>query len=177
MPITQVNLSYQHDNMQARVEEVGIHRVVHRCSSNTQRRSPQMIPSRTVFNHRKWIYIELAITRARSCHGPLVYQPPSSAYEPSQSSNVFPISSLDAMPAILPPCLPNRDPSVGSVIRRCVFDLSFPFVYYPSYPRRIYFPFFSSFYSLRSQETCSLMSVCLSFLFLESEMKQQVASK
>lgn len=39
-----------------------------------------MIPSRTVFNHRKWIYIELAITRAHSCHGPLVYQPPSSAY-------------------------------------------------------------------------------------------------
>ena len=39
-----------------------------------------MIPSRTVFNHRKWIYIELAITRAHFCHGPLVYQPPSSAY-------------------------------------------------------------------------------------------------
>lgn len=80
-----------------------------------------MIPSRTVFNHRKWIYIELAITRAHSGHGPLVYQPPS-AYQSRASSNVFPISSLDASeptdpPSLLFPCLfPNEDPFVGSVI-------------------------------------------------------------
>lgn len=39
--------------------------------TSPMRRSPRMIPSRTVFNHCKWIYIELAITGAHSGMGPL----------------------------------------------------------------------------------------------------------
>lgn len=105
-----------------------------------------MIPSRTVFNHRKWIYIELAITRAHSDHGPLVYQPPS-AYQSRASSNVFPISSLGAseptllsllplLSSLFSPCLfPNEDPFVGSVIAysvRCflIFPTSSLFIYH-----------------------------------------------
>lgn len=54
-----------------------------------------MIPSRTVFNHCKWIYIELAITGAHSGMGPLCI---SSAPTPAARAraNVFPISSLRA---------------------------------------------------------------------------------
>lgn len=57
------------------------------------RRSPRMIPSRTVFNHCKWIYIELAITGAYSGMGPLCI---SRALTPVAvaRANVFPISSL-----------------------------------------------------------------------------------
>lgn len=103
-----------------------------------------MIPSRTVFNHRKWIYIELAITRAHSGHGPLVYQPPS-AYQSRASSNVFPISSLGASkppPSLL--SLPSQRGSFRSkrycLFRRCF--LIFPtssrsFIFY--FSRRIYF--------------------------------------
>lgn len=47
------------------------------------RRSPRMIPSRTVFNHCKWIYIELAITGAHSGMGPLCI---SSAPDTSRQS-------------------------------------------------------------------------------------------
>lgn len=112
-----------------------------------------MIPSRTVFNHRKWIYIELAITRAHSGHGPLVYQPPS-AYQSRASSNVFPISSLGAseptlltppLSSLFSPCLfPNEDLFVGSVIAYSVvafwsfLRLPCSFIIY-SLPRRIYF--------------------------------------
>lgn len=95
-----------------------------------------MIPSRTVFNHRKWIYIELAITRAHSGHGPLVYQPPS-AYQCRASSNVFPISSLGASePTLLLPLLssllayfPTRILSLEALlpIPSLLFDLSYVF--------------------------------------------------
>lgn len=47
--------------------------------------------------------------------------------ESSQSSNVFPISSLDAVPTILPPCLPNSDPSELEVL---FVVLIFPTIFY-----------------------------------------------
>lgn len=62
-------------------------------STSLMHRSPRMIPSRTVFNHCKWIYIELAITGAHSGMGPLCISPaPTSAAR--TRANVFPISSL-----------------------------------------------------------------------------------
>jgi len=52
-----------------------------------------MIPSRTVFNHCKWIYIELAITGAHSGMGPLCISPAPTPAARARA-NVFPISSL-----------------------------------------------------------------------------------
>jgi len=74
-------------------------------------RSPRMIPSRTVFNHCKWIYIELAITSAHSGMGPLCI---SSAPTPAARAraNVFPISSLRA---VLPYC---SSPSTLGIVAR-----------------------------------------------------------
>lgn len=54
-----------------------------------------MIPSRTVFNHCKWIYIELAITGAHSGMGPLCISPAPTPAARARA-NVFPISSLCA---------------------------------------------------------------------------------
>lgn len=56
---------------------------------------PRMIPSRTVFNHCKWIYIELAITGAHSGMGPLCISPAPTPAARARA-NVFPISSLRA---------------------------------------------------------------------------------
>lgn len=104
-----------------------------------------MIPSRTVFNHRKWIYIELAITRAHSGHGPLVYQPPS-AYERVEPAPMFsPFHpSMPCQPSSLL-AFPTEMPSFRS---RCYsssrFDLSSTtsrsFIIYYFSSRPIYLP-------------------------------------
>lgn len=62
-------------------------------STSLMHRSPRMIPSRTVFNHCKWIYIELAITSAHSGMGPLCISPAPTPAARARA-NVFPISSL-----------------------------------------------------------------------------------
>lgn len=88
--------------------------------------------------------------------------------ESRQSSNVFPISSLDAIPASLPPCLPNRDPSVPSVIRPRV--LIFPTT--SSHSFIIYLSTSNIFFQTSKlcfpalQEMCSFVFL---FFFLESE--------
>lgn len=127
-----------------------------------------MIPSRTVFNHRKWIYIELAITRAHSCHGPLVYQPPSSAYGSRGRAPMFspfhpsmpsqPLSLLAFPTEILP--------------FQVLFVLAFwSFLRLPPIhllsisPRRIYFSS-SKLCFPTFQEMCSFVFL---FFFLESE--------
>lgn len=123
-----------------------------------------MIPSRTVFNHRKWIYIELAITRAHSVHGPLVYQPPSSAYESRARAPMF----SPFHPSM--PCQPSSllaFPTQILLSWKCYSSFwSFlrSFIIYFFSCLNIFFcflskPLLSYFYSLCCQETYSLMSV------------------
>lgn len=81
--------------------------------------SPRMIPSRTVFNHCKWIYIELAITGAHSGMGPLCISPavPTPAARcPGECFPHFiptyyrlqPLDSRHRLPASSPPVRPPR---------------------------------------------------------------------
>lgn len=60
-----------------------------------------MIPSRTVFNHCKWIYIELAITGAHSGMGPLCISP-----APDTSRQ----SPGECFPHFIPPCHQLQQP-------------------------------------------------------------------
>lgn len=87
------------------------------------RRSPRMIPSRTVFNHCKWIYIELAITGANSGMGPLCissapdtsrqspgecfphFIPPYQRLQPLVSRNRLSFPALHPLPSL--PVLPS----------------------------------------------------------------------
>lgn len=96
------------------------------CSS--RHRSPWMIPSRTVFNHRKWIYIEFAITRAHSGHGPLVYQPPS-AHQRQCFPHFIPLLRASAPSSTLPaaPFRPSTTPvSLHLALDEDVIGYSYP---------------------------------------------------
>lgn len=90
-----------------------------------------MIPSRTVFNHCKWIYIELAITGAHSGMGPLCISPAPTPAARARA-NVFPISSLRATNCSNPstPGIVSRSqpyhPSLPLFIFSISFSLSLP---------------------------------------------------
>lgn len=137
---------------------------------------PRMIPSRTVFNHCKWIYIELAITSAHSGMGPLCI---SSAPDTSRQS------PGERFPHFIPPChrlqqpldsrnrlsFPTPAPLVRSTFLSCSLFRSFRF---PSLKRvAIFLPLIAASRSRRSSSFRASLpflphhltaSVCLSFL-------------
>lgn len=90
-------------------------------------RSPRMIPSRTVFNHCKWIYIELAITGAHSGMGPLCISPAPTPAARARAS-VFPISSLRTTPTAATPRLPESSLVLPVLHSPILSLLSFPYV-------------------------------------------------
>jgi len=123
-------------------------------------RSPRMILSRTVFNHCKWIYIELAITSAHSGMGPLCISPAPTPAARARA-NVFPISSLRAVPTAAAPRLPESS-----------------LVPSPTLPRACYFVLSSRF----SMCSCSVVyhlqhaSLCLAAIFLQGSSRSQHSS-
>lgn len=114
------------------------------------RRSPRMIPSRTVFNHCKWIYIELAITGAHSGMGPLCI---SSAPDTSRQS------PGECFPHFIPPY--RRLQPLDSRNRLSCSQPCTLFRPHPSFPSRSVLLYLVSF---RSPFSTSLLPSFLTFV-------------
>lgn len=141
------------------------------------RRSPRMIPSRTVFNHCKWIYIELAITGAHSGMGPLCISsaPDTSRQSPGECFPHFippyrrlqPLDSRNRL-SCSQPCNPLPSSSVLSISFCPALSrfISFSLFYFPP-PLIPYLRSLSlSLSSLRFKDHASPHSFSLSLPFL-----------
>lgn len=127
------------------------------------RRSPRMIPSRTVFNHCKWIYIELAITGAHSGMGPLCI---SSAPDTSRQS------PGECFPHFIPPY--RRLQPLDSRNRLSCSQPCTLFRPHPSFPSRSVLLYLVSF---RSPFSTSLLPSFLTFahsLFLSLRFASKI---
>lgn len=125
--------------------------------------SPRMIPSRTVFNHCKWIYIELAITGAHSGMGPLCI---SSAPDTSRQS------PGECFPHFIPPY--RRLQPLDSRNRLSCSQPCTLFRPHPSFPSRSVLLYLVSF---RSPFSTSLLPSFLTFahsLFLSLHFASKI---